>query len=507
VKKPDLKPVEKAVKFHAVKVRKESNSGYNHVLTTVIISVVLLVTIFFAQSALNLLSTKFNLQVDMTKNKIFSMSDQTKTFVESINKDVDIVVLENENSFAASFPQQLEIIQSYAKNNPEHVTYSYVDVVYDPAYLNPYLDEQISEGDVLVKSGERYMIVPYSELYYSTTDSSTSEKKEYSDVENAMNYAIQYVLMDKTYVIGFTSGHNEAASSEFGAFLGKNLFEVRTVNLKENPDLSEFNVIVSQGPQYDFTDEELKVLDKFLTNNENYDRTFAYFATLDKQATPILDAFLVEWGIVVTDNVVYELGTDLYLSNPLLAYAQIPAGETTYGENFAALTAGTNYRLLMPYARNIEFAFTAPAKGEISTVSLVECAGNPFLTTVESAKQTSFVPREDDPGDTSYTVAAISTKTVSSLSSRVFVSGSVIMASDTFINDGTLINSKYLLEAFKEWTERVINEVTIDPLNLTVETYSIDGGGTTIIFLTMVVLPPLAVIIAGITVFSRRRHL
>ena len=138
MKKPDSNPVEKSVKLHEVKVRRESNSGRTHVIITVIISVILLITIFFAQSAFDLLSTKFNLQVDMTKNKIFTMSEATKTFVESINKKVDIVVLENENSFKADFPQQLEIIQSYAKNNPEYFTYSYVDVVYDPAYLNPY---------------------------------------------------------------------------------------------------------------------------------------------------------------------------------------------------------------------------------------------------------------------------------------------------------------------------------------------------------------------------------
>lgn len=502
MKKPDLNPA------GADKVDKTANTGRKHALTTAIIAIVLLVTIFFAQSALALLSARFHLQVDMTKNKIFTMSDQTRTFVQSIKKDVEIVVLENENSFKADFPQQLEIIRSYATNNPDYFTYNYKDVVYDPAYLNPYIDEQISQGDILVKCGQRYKIVSSDELYYSTTDNTTAEVREYSNVENAMNYAIQYVIMEKNYVIGFTSGHNEAAISEFGSFLENNLFEVRIVNLKGDPDLSEFNVIVAQGPQYDFTDDELKTLDKFLTNDDQYDRTFAYFATLDKQSTPLLDAFLSEWGIVVTDSIVYELSADRYMSNPLMLYGEIPETEKTYGENFAPLTPGTNYKLLVPYSRNIEFTFTAPAKGEISSISLVESTGNPFLSTTEHAMQPSFVPREDDPGDTSYTVAAMSTKTVGSVSSRVWVSGSVIMASDTFINEGTLINAKYLLETFKEWTERVVNEVTIDPVNLTVETYSVGSfGETVIIFLIMVVLPPVAIIIAGITVFSRRRHL
>jgi len=82
------------------------------------------------------------------------------------------------------------------------------------------------------------------------------------------------------------------------------------------------------------------------------------------------------------------------------------------------------------------------------------------------------------------------------------------MASDTFIDDSTLINAKYLLETFKEWTERVVNEVTIDPVNLTTETYTVSSvGETVVIFLIIVVLPPLAIIIAGVTVYSRRRHL
>jgi len=491
-----------------VKNFKGFGSGKKHVIITVAVTAVLLVTLFFAQSALDLLSAKFHLQVDMTAQKIFTMSDTTKTFVKGINKKVDIVVLENENSFKSNFPQPLEIIKSYAQVNPDYFTYSYVDVVYDPAYLNAYQDEQISEGDILVKCGSRYKVVSSADLDYTATDQQTSEQREYSDVENAMNYAIQYVLMDKTYVIGFTTGHNEAASSEFGTFLEKNLFEIRTVNLAGNPDLSDVNVIVSQGPQYDFSDEELKTLDTFLANGGNYDKTFAYFATLDKQATPLLDGFLAEWGLAVTDNVVYEMSSDRYMENPLMVYGQVPSTEETYGENFASLTPGTNYKLLMPYTRNIEFTFTAPSKGQITTASLVECTGNPFLTTAENAKAATFMPREDDPGDTSYTVAALSTKTVGSVSSRVWVAGSVITASDTFINDGTLVNAKYLLESFKEWTERVVNEVTIDPLNLTVDTYSISGvGETVVIFLLIVVLPPVAVIIAGVTVYSRRRHL
>ncbi|HOP11728.1 MAG TPA: Gldg family protein [Oscillospiraceae bacterium] len=499
-----MKTTEKTPVQKTARVHKESSTGKTHVWITVVVSIVLLVTIFLAQSALDLLSLK----ADMTAQKIFTMSDETKAFVQSINKTVDIVVLQNENSFKADFPQQLEIIQSYAQVNPDYFTYSYVDVVYNPTYLLPYQDEQISEGDILVKCGERYKIVSYSDLDYTTTDTTTYESKEYSDVENAMNYAIQYVLMDKTYVIGFTTGHNEAITGDFGTFLEDNLFEVRSINLAGNPDLSDVSVIVAQGPQYDFSDEELKILDKFLTNDGEYDRTFAYFATLDKQTTPNLDAFLAEWGLVVTDDVVYELDSDRYMSNPLMVYAQVPESETTYGENYASLTPGTNYKLLMPYTRDIEFTFTAPAKGAITTTSLLESTGNPFLTTVDNAKEASFVPREDDPGDTSYTVAAISTKTVGAVSSRVWVSGSVISASDTFINDSTLINAKYLLESFKQWTERVVNEVVIDPINLTTETYSVSGfGETVVIFLIIVVLPPVAIIIAGLTVYSRRRHL
>ena len=167
-------PVEKTTT-----VRKGSSAGKSHIWITVIVSIVLLVTIFLAQSALDILSLK----VDMTVQKIFTMSDETKTFVQSINKTVDIVVLQNENSFKSSFPQQLEIIQSYSKVNPDHFTYSYVDVVYNPTYLLPYQDEQISEGDILVKCGERYKIVPYSDLDYTTTDTTTYESKEYSDVE------------------------------------------------------------------------------------------------------------------------------------------------------------------------------------------------------------------------------------------------------------------------------------------------------------------------------------
>ena len=503
-----MKTTDKTTAEKAVGTHKGLSSGKRHIIITVAVTLVLLISIFFAQSALDLLSLKYGLRVDMTENKIFTMSDKTKAFVQGINKQVDIVILENENNFEANMPQQLEIIKAYAQNNPDFVTYNYEDVVYDPAYLNPYKDEQISEGDILVKSGSRYKIVSYKDLDYTTTDTQTSEQKQYSDVENAMNYAIQYVLMDKTYVIGFTTGHNEAITGDFGEFLESNLFEVRTVSLTGNSDLSDVNVIVAQGPQYDFTDEELKTLDKFLTNNDSYDRTFAYFATLDKQATPMLDSFLAEWGLVVTDNVVYELDSTRYLSNPLLVYGQIPDNEKTYGENFAGLTPGTNYKLLLPYCRNIEFTFAAPAKGDVTTSALVESTGNPFLTTVDSAKQPTFTPREDDPGDTSYTMAAISTKTVSGLSSRVWVAGSVVAASDTFINDSTLINAKYLLESFKEWTERVINEVTIDPLNLTPDTFTVSSEGeTVIIFLTMVVLPPVAIIIAGVTVFSRRRHL
>jgi ABC-type uncharacterized transport system involved in gliding motility auxiliary subunit len=80
------------------------------------------------------------------------------------------------------------------------------------------------------------------------------------------------------------------------------------------------------------------------------------------------------------------------------------------------------------------------------------------------------------------------------------------MVSDSVLELENFLNSKYIVAALNYVTDDS-EAVVIDAINYESTTLSILGSQMTAIFWIMVIIIPLAILVLGIVVWVRRRHL
>ena len=486
------------------------SSKTKYALLSVLIIVLMVVSLFFVQSSLDLLDDNYILRLDLTKEKIYTMTTATRDYVSAITQPVEIIVMSDESMFATTFGQQHEILRTYARLN-DNISLEFVNVLYDPQYLNDYADDNIEMGDVLFKCGDRYQIVSYTDLGYSESTDDEDVSIEYSTAESAYNKALVYVICTDTYTVAFTKGHEESSTdAEFRTLLEDNAFTVYNTDLYDDTDLSEVDILVVNSPIKDFTEEELKSIDNFLTNGGLYNKTLVYLSALGKNDTPNLDAFLKEWGLVVEDKVIYEWDrTHYYLKDYRSTYVTVPSTETTYGARYADRTVIDDYKLLVPFCRVVDtLPYVASSVGTITTTDLLVADGAPALISIERALSSNFVRDMSDESTTEYAAAAISVRNVNGYESRVWACGTGNIIHDTAITDPDFVNYTYMLDTFKAWVDRPTPDFDVDPVNLSGDTFSFNSVmETVIVFAVLVVLPTAAVVIVGFVVYRRRKHL
>ncbi|MBQ3140847.1 MAG: GldG family protein [Clostridia bacterium] len=472
-------------------------------LVTVILALVLVVLVITTQVAIGELSERVGLSVDLTANQMYSMSEDTIKFVEDIDKDVEIVILASEYAYDIVAPQHLEIIKKYAQIN-DKISVSFVDVNYNPSYISGY-DEIIEYGDILVKCGARYKIVEYAAMVLEEETEDEDVVIEYSNAEDEMNSALVYVTSTQTFKAAFTTGHGEYEGKVLKSYMQRNNFQVEDVDLTQKTDLSEYNLVISLGPTLDFKDDELFTLDAFLDNKGKLDKSFIYMPSVERDPSPNLDEFLKEWGIVVTDEIVYQTDSSLVYSTIFDTYATVPSTEQELGGVYASKVPGKEYKLYLPYSRNIITSFEN--MGSRSTRAFLQFTGGAKLSNfLTLGEEETWTASASDPSGI-FNAGVVGYDSRNGAISHVMVLGNNAIASDAAINTGDFINSKYLIQILNAWVDKPVNDVIVEPVDITRPIFALTEGAAAFAFWFFVVTLPVGTVIAGIVVFVRRRFL
>src|SRR5437588_10107192 len=123
--------------------------------------------------------------------------------------------------------------------------------------------------------------------------------------EQAITSAMIDLVEGKKKTLGYVTGHKEAALSAptspvtmLKTFIENENIKVQELNLLDQPAIpTDMNAVMIIGPQYDFSDREMKVLRDF------WDKQGRILVLIDPAAnTPRLRAFLDELGIKVNDD-------------------------------------------------------------------------------------------------------------------------------------------------------------------------------------------------------------
>lgn len=269
--------------------------------------------------------------IDITPEKLYSLTDQTKEFVKTVDQDVTIYVISAKEGQDTTLGQTLERYDDLSN----YITVEYVDPNVNPKFYQQYTDRVPNMNSLIVVSEKRYKIIDYNDIYevaydynYSTGGYSTTQTGY--DGEGQITSALDYVLSDNMPKLYMTEGHGEGVfSSTFTAALKKENVEYETINLMDYEAVPEDAAgLVIFAPTADFSADDRDKVTDYLKRGGNVVISTNY--TPDAK-TPNLDAVLDYMGLSVVNGLVVEQDTKQYYQNPYYLLPNISSGKYTSG--------------------------------------------------------------------------------------------------------------------------------------------------------------------------------
>ena len=278
--------------------------------------------------------------LDVTSQKLYSLTDQTKEFVEGMKEDVTIYVIASESSQDETLRQTLQRYDELS----DHINVEYVDPNVNPRFYMQYTDS-ISMNSLIVVSDRRNKVIDYSSIYESSFDYSTytSTTTGY-DGEGQITSALDYVLSDSMPKVYMTEGHGEyTLSSSFTNAMKKENVDYETINLMDYDNIPEDAaclIINAAGSDFSADDKD-KVID-YLDMGGNV----VFVVGLTEGDTPNLDAITDYMGLSIAEVLVVEQDKENYYRNP---YYLLPT------QSYSTYTSGlyNQYYIFAPYVQGI----------------------------------------------------------------------------------------------------------------------------------------------------------
>ena len=324
--------------------------------------------------AVNYLSFRQNKRWDLTKNKQYTLSDQTVKLLQNLDSPVKFLVFDR----ADSFDRFRSSLEEYKYQSPSKVDVQYIDADKRPVEAKQYQVQ--SYGTVVLE-------------YKGRTERVTSPE------EQELTTGLVKVLNPNKKKVYFLGGHGERDpdSSERDGYsasktaLGADNYDVAKLVLAQEKDVPvDASVVVIAGPKTDLFQNEVDMLQRFLKKGGH---VLVLVDPPDEKAppTPALDAFLKDWDFQAYNNIVVDssgmgqlIGTDA--SVPVVA--KYPSHPIT--DRFNVITA-------FPLARSITPIL--PASNGRAAVPLIQTSARSWAETDMNQLKSGRVELNADKGD------------------------------------------------------------------------------------------------------------
>ena len=183
-----------------------------------VIAASLMVALFLINAIALRLSERYPLQIDLTANALYELGDETKQMLANISVPVEIFVLSDEGGFGGSnYLSQAKRVMDWYPRYSGNISLRYVDYAADPAFAANYPDLSLSQGDIIVKSGEKTRHIIAANLFHYTYQQDGSLAISASRAEEALSSAIINVTSGDMVKIAVLSGYGTTDASLFTA--------------------------------------------------------------------------------------------------------------------------------------------------------------------------------------------------------------------------------------------------------------------------------------------------
>ncbi len=415
------------------------------------------------------ISTRQHFRKDLTKNNLYSLSDQTLKVLKGLDKDVEIIGFYK--SAEQSAPKDL--LDEY-KYRASKLSYTLIDPDEKPDMTKRY-DVKKYNTVVVEANGKREMVEKLSET-------------------NLTN-AIIKVTRDRDKVIYFTTGHGEASIKDdtpqgfkqAADAIRKENYLVKEINLirKSIPDSCTILAIIS--PKVAFMPGELDSVSSYL------DKGGKLLLMVDPEHQDDIAEFISKYHVTLGKDMVIDASGvgQLFGAGPGMPLV------TKYDQTHP-ITKGFNIMSFYPYASSLT---PQSDKGGFKINELLKTSDNSWAEMEFAGGKVSFDEGKDKKGP--ITLAVVIEKTLAKGKEILAIFGDSDFARNGYFkNQG---NSNLFLNTINYLAEDE-DAISIRPKEIEDSRLTLTQADVKSLFYLVVIAIPLIVVILGVVIFFKRNR-
>ena len=439
----------------------------------------------------NLVVDQFQLEADLTQNRLFSLSDQTFQVLDNLDSDVTVYQI---GTTGRENPLIDSVLERYAKRS-SHIKLATLDPERNPGLATKYEEEgQVRPGGLVVDAGDRFRMISQFDIF--NVNMQTRQATSLS-LEQELTAALLYVTTGDLPKVYLLEGHGEQSMFQLGIsglsvrdLLENDNYAVDTLDLVSRETVpDDADVLLVVAPAQDLTAAETGRLESWMRAGGRV--VFALQAAR-RSELPNLAELLAGFGVRVVNGIIVE-----------------EAGRHTPDSQVFLVPEMTSHEIVAPMRSDRLFT-VIPAAGPIEELetkrrtltveSFLNTSAGSFLRTdfdIQSVEQQEGEPN----GPFAVGVAITDNDLDGYVKSRVVVYSSAMFLSQPYqANYDMLLNSLSWARSREESISIRAKSLRTFPLRITRLAALIISG-------VAVLIIPLGVLGAGLAVWLRRRHL
>lgn len=468
--------------------------------TAIVIAVIVVVNLLLAE-----LPTTYT-RYDISALGLYSIGEETETIVGAVDEDVTIYIIAERGSENATIK---ELLGRYEALN-SHIRVKTIDPGTNPAFIQKYTDESVSQNSLIFESAKRTYVVDYyeiytteysdEELYYYMYYGQTPTGTTYFNGELLITSAIDYVTKDDIPTMYALSGHGESALNDtYRSYVTNDNIadggELRLLEVDSIPQ--DCTSILINTPTSDITAAEAEMLTEYLEQGGNVILITSY-AYYSETATPNLAAVAAKMGLESVDGIVMETNRSNYTGYP---YSLLPVKGDTSEEPLSLLSTPDKY-VMMHAAHGI----ISNGNGEGTVIPLLSTTSGAYVK-ADPANMTTYDKEDGDIGGVMYVACAVTGEANGVRSDAykfVWYSANTIVdeTADIYYTSG---GNSDMFMASLNWMSENKTSLSILAKQLQVESLVLTEAQRSMWTGIVTIVVPLSILALGFVVWFRRR--
>ena len=443
--------------------------------------VALYVTIIVAVLAMiNWLANRHNKSVDTTSNKRYSLSDQTHKVVNGLNQNVKITYFDR----TENFQRAKDLLDRYDTLSTK--------VAVD--YIDPDKKPQIARSLGVRNYGSIYI------------DAGTRREEAKSVTEEEITGALIRTLKGGERTVCAVTGSGEhsfddterTGYSSLKESIERNNYKTRTISLLEKPEVpNDCTVLLVGGPRFDYVQPVVDAIKKYVEGGGRALIMLDAPVRMQKDATAenaALTGVLASWGVTMNKDMVIDVSG----IGQIFGFSEVIPLVANY-ESHAIVRAMKGVATAFPLTRSLD----TKSADKVTVDKLFSTSENSTATSKLdiSGGELALDPKTDKKGP--LTLGAAGTyKAGEGKEGRFVAVGSSGFATNNFLGFN---GNRDLVLNMISWLASDEELISIRPKDPEDRRLNLTRRQMNMVLYTSVLLMPLAVILAGVSVWWKRR--